>query len=191
MADMKPMSREEALRRAHRLAYELPTYQQIAASIRLAMVTAPESGERRARQQDGPLATRGLADCYTLDELCGRLEILVDQLEAHSDTPIPPATEEAKTDADVGEVPYREVWSDECPPGGRVCSVCGQPVETMPCEEHSPLGYVVISQSDGVADIAHIGLYATSEEALRAVAAHPRFMGPVTAHAVPRQAVTG
>lgn len=35
-------------------------------------------------------------------------------------------------------VPYREVWSAELPPGGRVCGTCGQPVESEPCPEHAP-----------------------------------------------------
>ncbi len=34
--------------------------------------------------------------------------------------------------------PYREVWSDEVPPGGMVCSTCGGPVESEPCPEHAP-----------------------------------------------------
>ncbi|MBF6515557.1 hypothetical protein IU421_14890 [Nocardia cyriacigeorgica] len=34
--------------------------------------------------------------------------------------------------------PYREVWSDEVAPGGRVCSICGQPVESEPCPKHAP-----------------------------------------------------
>ncbi|TLF96789.1 hypothetical protein FEK35_27240 [Nocardia cyriacigeorgica] len=33
---------------------------------------------------------------------------------------------------------YREVWSDEVAPGGRVCSICGQPVESEPCPKHAP-----------------------------------------------------
>ncbi|MFE5563336.1 hypothetical protein [Streptomyces sp. NPDC056544] len=35
-------------------------------------------------------------------------------------------------------LPYREVWSDELPPGGFVCNVCGQPVESEPCPDHEP-----------------------------------------------------
>lgn len=34
--------------------------------------------------------------------------------------------------------PYREVWSDEVPPGGMVCSICGGPVESEPCPQHAP-----------------------------------------------------
>ncbi|NEW27270.1 hypothetical protein [Nocardia cyriacigeorgica] len=47
------------------------------------------------------------------------------------------------------ELPYREVWSDETPPGGLVCSVCGQPVESEPCRDHAPAGYVVGWQDKG------------------------------------------
>jgi hypothetical protein len=34
--------------------------------------------------------------------------------------------------------PYKPVWSDETPPGGLVCNICGQPVESEPCAEHAP-----------------------------------------------------
>ncbi|MEU3282112.1 hypothetical protein [Streptomyces antibioticus] len=33
---------------------------------------------------------------------------------------------------------YREVWDGTVPPGGFVCSVCGEPVESEPCFEHAP-----------------------------------------------------
>ncbi|WP_267244383.1 DUF6011 domain-containing protein [Streptomyces sp. PR69] len=33
---------------------------------------------------------------------------------------------------------YQEVWSSELPPGGLVCSVCSQPVESEPCPVHAP-----------------------------------------------------
>lgn len=33
---------------------------------------------------------------------------------------------------------YREVWDAGLPPGGLVCSVCGQPVESEPCPDHAP-----------------------------------------------------
>lgn len=36
------------------------------------------------------------------------------------------------------QLPYREVWSSELAPGGFVCSVCGQPVESEPCPDHAP-----------------------------------------------------
>lgn len=36
-------------------------------------------------------------------------------------------------------VPYREVWDPSLPPGGRVCGICGQPVESEPCPEHAPV----------------------------------------------------
>jgi hypothetical protein len=32
-----------------------------------------------------------------------------------------------------------DVWSDELPPGGMVCGVCGQPTESEPCAEHQPI----------------------------------------------------
>lgn len=35
-------------------------------------------------------------------------------------------------------LPYREVWSDETPPGGMVCGTCGYPVESEPCPDHAP-----------------------------------------------------
>ncbi|MEV0031404.1 hypothetical protein [Nocardia sp. NPDC050793] len=51
--------------------------------------------------------------------------------------------------------PYRAVWSDELPPGGMVCNICRQPVETEPCAEHAPPGYVVgWQESDGRVYIA-------------------------------------
>ncbi|TLF72895.1 hypothetical protein [Nocardia cyriacigeorgica] len=34
--------------------------------------------------------------------------------------------------------PYREVWSDDVAPGGRVCGTCGVPVESEPCPKHAP-----------------------------------------------------
>jgi hypothetical protein len=44
----------------------------------------------------------------------------------------------AVTDAVTPLVPYREVWDSSLPPGGRVCSICGQPVESEPCPDHAP-----------------------------------------------------
>lgn len=38
----------------------------------------------------------------------------------------------------MSDQPYSEVWSDETPPGGMVCSICGQPVESEPCPDHAP-----------------------------------------------------
>lgn len=32
----------------------------------------------------------------------------------------------------------RTYWDAELPPGGECCAVCGQPVESEPCEEHHP-----------------------------------------------------
>ncbi|WP_280420017.1 hypothetical protein [Nocardia carnea] len=52
------------------------------------------------------------------------------------------ARERDKAVARVAELeaalPYREVWSDETPPGGMVCGTCGQPVESEPCPDHAP-----------------------------------------------------
>ncbi|MGS2805362.1 hypothetical protein [Nocardia sp. MW-W600-9] len=98
MADMKPMSRDEVLRRRHRYADQPPTYHQIAADIRHAMLTAPETGAWRAREQDGLLANRGLAEYHSFHELCGRLEMIVDHLESHgdADTPVPAPSEEPR-----------------------------------------------------------------------------------------------
>lgn len=42
------------------------------------------------------------------------------------------------TDAVTPLVPYRPVWDGSLPPGGEVCSICGQPVESEPCTEHAP-----------------------------------------------------
>ncbi|MET9158265.1 hypothetical protein ABZX56_11105 [Streptomyces parvulus] len=33
---------------------------------------------------------------------------------------------------------YREVWEPALPPGGYVCSTCGEPVESEPCPDHAP-----------------------------------------------------
>lgn len=63
----------------------------------------------------------------------------------------PLGVEHGRTDADWERVAararekmagttYREVWSDELPPGGYVCSICGQPIESEPCPEHAPVG---------------------------------------------------
>lgn len=41
-------------------------------------------------------------------------------------------------EAALAAAPYHEVWSSELPPGGLVCSICGQPVESEPCPEHAP-----------------------------------------------------
>lgn len=35
-------------------------------------------------------------------------------------------------------VPYRPVWDPSLPPGGYVCSICGEPVESEPCPQHGP-----------------------------------------------------
>jgi hypothetical protein len=42
------------------------------------------------------------------------------------------------TDAVAPLVPYRPVWDASLPPGGYVCSICGDPVESEPCPEHAP-----------------------------------------------------
>jgi hypothetical protein len=42
------------------------------------------------------------------------------------------------TNAVAPLVPYREVWDSSFPPGGRVCNICGQPVESEPCPDHAP-----------------------------------------------------
>jgi hypothetical protein len=42
------------------------------------------------------------------------------------------------TDAIAPLVPYRSVWDAELPPGGLVCSICGEPVESEPCTDHAP-----------------------------------------------------
>lgn len=38
---------------------------------------------------------------------------------------------------DTPTAEYAEVWDDSVAPGGYVCSVCRQPVESEPCAEHS------------------------------------------------------
>jgi hypothetical protein len=35
-------------------------------------------------------------------------------------------------------VPYRRVWDNALPPGGYVCVICGDPVESEPCPQHAP-----------------------------------------------------
>src|SRR5690606_34958123 len=78
--------------------------------------------------------------------------------------------------------PYREVWSDEVAPGGRVCSICGQPVESEPCPKHAPDGYVVGWKYDGQLHIAYDEAepsYATAGEA-RVVAAECCCEDPAT-----------
>lgn len=59
------------------------------------------------------------------------------------------------TDARITELeaaqPYREVWSDEVPPGGIVCSICGIPVESEPCPQHAPaapIGWALVITSE-------------------------------------------
>ena len=72
-------------------------------------------------------------------------------------------------------------WDDELPPGGEVCAVCEQPVESEPCPEHNPRALVAkltaeierlrrpsysdrhvwqVSEEDGRID----GLYATEDD---------------------------
>ncbi|GAA5229244.1 hypothetical protein GCM10025779_00570 [Arthrobacter cryoconiti] len=34
-----------------------------------------------------------------------------------------------------------DVWDDSVFPGGMVCSTCGMPTESEPCEEHQPNTY--------------------------------------------------
>lgn len=87
--------------------------------------------------------------------------------------------------------PYREVWSDEFPPGGMVCSACGVPVESEPCGKHSPLGYVITTGHGDDLDLLYDGMFSTVEEAHEKVAATGGLMGPAGVHAVVRQAVTG
>lgn len=48
------------------------------------------------------------------------------------------AGEKSSREVDATPQPYREVWDASLPPGGRVCSICGQPVESEPCPEHAP-----------------------------------------------------
>ena len=77
---------------------------------------------------------------------------------------------------------YREVWSDEVAPGGRVCSICGHPVESEPCPKHAPDGYVVGWKYDGQLHIAYDEAepsYATAGEA-RVVAAECCCEDPAT-----------
>lgn len=40
---------------------------------------------------------------------------------------------------------YRPVWDSGLPPGGLVCNLCGQPVESEPCPEHAPAPVVAMS----------------------------------------------
>lgn len=47
------------------------------------------------------------------------------------------------TNAVAPLVPYREVWDSSFPPGGRVCNICGQPVESEPCPDHAPTFFQV------------------------------------------------
>lgn len=42
------------------------------------------------------------------------------------------------TNAVTPLVPYRPVWDGSLPPGGNVCSICGDPVESEPCPQHAP-----------------------------------------------------
>lgn len=41
-------------------------------------------------------------------------------------------------DAVAPLVPYRRVWDPALPPGGYVCNICGEPVESEPCPQHGP-----------------------------------------------------
>jgi hypothetical protein len=41
-------------------------------------------------------------------------------------------------DAVAPLVAYRPVWDSSLPPGGYVCNICGDPVESEPCREHAP-----------------------------------------------------
>lgn len=50
------------------------------------------------------------------------------------------------TDAVAPLVTYRPVWDSSLPPGGRVCSICGQPVESEPCAEHGPSGDAAVPE---------------------------------------------
>ncbi|OKK06446.1 hypothetical protein AMK26_10540 [Streptomyces sp. CB03234] len=78
-------------------------------------------------------------------QLAGELDQAVSALGA---LPVPVAgslaEENARLRAQVAEleaqVPYREVWDSGLPPGGLVCSVCGQPVESEPCPQHAQQG---------------------------------------------------
>jgi hypothetical protein len=38
----------------------------------------------------------------------------------------------------------RNVWDPAVPPGGFVCSVCGWPTESEPCQEHQPIAYAEV-----------------------------------------------
>jgi hypothetical protein len=40
---------------------------------------------------------------------------------------------------EVQEVP--DFWDSTVPPGGYVCSVCGDPVESEPCPKHQTAAY--------------------------------------------------
>jgi hypothetical protein len=37
------------------------------------------------------------------------------------------------------------IWDASIPPGGQICSVCGTPTESEPCEKHQPLQFARIS----------------------------------------------
>lgn len=42
------------------------------------------------------------------------------------------------TEAVTPLVRYRPVWDAALPPGGYVCNICGDPVESEPCPQHAP-----------------------------------------------------
>ena len=47
-----------------------------------------------------------------------------------------PATPPAPPTPDAADV-----WDGTIPPGGYVCSTCGMPTESEPCQDHQPTAY--------------------------------------------------
>ncbi|WP_104087272.1 hypothetical protein [Arthrobacter sp. GMC3] len=44
-------------------------------------------------------------------------------------------------------------WSAACPPGGFVCSECGMPTESEPCEEHQKNAWKAMTDQAGFSDL--------------------------------------
>lgn len=68
--------------------------------------------------------------CQTHPTGCDRYAERWRRVPDEPDQPAPPP---------AGDAP--SVWSDDLPPGGNVCSVCGWPTESEPCREHQPGAY--------------------------------------------------
>lgn len=88
-----------------------------------------------AREKISPAGADATSDLH------GRILKAIDSTRGPA-LPLPAHTRRllaaAVTEAVAPLVPYREVWDASLPPGGRVCVVCGQPVESEPCPDHAP-----------------------------------------------------